>query len=204
MKLDGDIELPPAYLRELIARFAADPQLGLAGGVLDEPTADGGMRPHPDRPRPRPRRAQVLHARLLRGHRRRPGAPRLGHDRRDLRAHARLRHAAASPTSCRSITGRSAAPTARCAATRATASAPTSRTTRLLGLAAPLASHAAGRAGSRAPLLYGYAAAVLRRQPRIDDPELRRFVRRQLRLRVRREAGAAIAALLVSRRPRRA
>jgi glycosyltransferase involved in cell wall biosynthesis len=44
MKLDGDIELPPHYLRELTDRFAADARLGLAGGVLDEPTADGGMR----------------------------------------------------------------------------------------------------------------------------------------------------------------
>ncbi len=44
MKLDGDIELEPSYLRELMARFAADPQLGVAGGVLQEPTADGGMR----------------------------------------------------------------------------------------------------------------------------------------------------------------
>jgi glycosyltransferase involved in cell wall biosynthesis len=44
MKLDGDVELPPAYLRELMERFAADPSLGLAGGVLDEPAADGAMR----------------------------------------------------------------------------------------------------------------------------------------------------------------
>jgi glycosyltransferase involved in cell wall biosynthesis len=44
MKLDGDIEMPPGYLREMVARFDADPSLGLAGGVLDEPAADGGMR----------------------------------------------------------------------------------------------------------------------------------------------------------------
>lgn len=44
MKLDGDIELPPHYFRELMARFDADPQLGLAGCVLDEPTPEGGMR----------------------------------------------------------------------------------------------------------------------------------------------------------------
>jgi poly-beta-1,6-N-acetyl-D-glucosamine synthase len=45
MKLDGDIELPPHYFRTLIDRFAADPKLGLAGGVLEEPTAEGPMRP---------------------------------------------------------------------------------------------------------------------------------------------------------------
>ena len=44
MKLDGDIEMPPSYLREMVERFDADPSLGLAGGVLDEPVADGGMR----------------------------------------------------------------------------------------------------------------------------------------------------------------
>lgn len=44
MKLDGDIELPPNYLRVLMERFAQDPSLGLAGGVLVEPTADGGVR----------------------------------------------------------------------------------------------------------------------------------------------------------------
>jgi poly-beta-1,6-N-acetyl-D-glucosamine synthase len=44
MKLDGDIELPPHYLQELVARFSADPALGLTGGVLVEPTPDGGTR----------------------------------------------------------------------------------------------------------------------------------------------------------------
>jgi biofilm PGA synthesis N-glycosyltransferase PgaC len=45
MKLDGDIELPPTYLRMLMERFEADPALGLAGGVLVEPAADGRLRP---------------------------------------------------------------------------------------------------------------------------------------------------------------
>ena len=44
MKLDGDIELAPGYLRTLMQRFAADPSLGLAGGVLAEPTSDGRVR----------------------------------------------------------------------------------------------------------------------------------------------------------------
>ena len=44
MKLDGDIELAPDYLRRLMERFDADPALGLAGGVLVEPTLDGGLR----------------------------------------------------------------------------------------------------------------------------------------------------------------
>lgn len=44
MKLDGDIELQPNYLREIMARFDADPTLGLAGGVLNEPAPGGGLR----------------------------------------------------------------------------------------------------------------------------------------------------------------
>jgi poly-beta-1,6-N-acetyl-D-glucosamine synthase len=50
MKLDGDIELPPNYLRVLIERFADDPDLGLAGGVLVEPARGGTARriPIPD------------------------------------------------------------------------------------------------------------------------------------------------------------
>ncbi len=44
MKLDGDVELPPDYLRVLLERFARNPDLGLAGGVLVEPTRDGGLR----------------------------------------------------------------------------------------------------------------------------------------------------------------
>lgn len=41
MKLDGDIELPPDYFSTLMARFAADPTLGIAAGVLEERAADG-------------------------------------------------------------------------------------------------------------------------------------------------------------------
>ena len=44
MKLDGDVELPPNYLSVVLARFAADSRLGLAGGVLMEPAAAGGPR----------------------------------------------------------------------------------------------------------------------------------------------------------------
>jgi biofilm PGA synthesis N-glycosyltransferase PgaC len=45
MKLDGDVELRPSYLRELMERFDAEPALGLAGGVLVEPQPDGSMHP---------------------------------------------------------------------------------------------------------------------------------------------------------------
>lgn len=44
MKLDGDIELRPNYLREIMRKFEADPGLGLAGGMLEEPMENGGFR----------------------------------------------------------------------------------------------------------------------------------------------------------------
>lgn len=47
MKLDGDIELPPSYLRELMERFDREPALGLAGGVIEEPLPEGGRRSVP-------------------------------------------------------------------------------------------------------------------------------------------------------------
>ncbi|MHB1568833.1 MAG: glycosyltransferase family 2 protein [Solirubrobacteraceae bacterium] len=40
-KLDGDIELPARYFELLLGSFAADPQLGLAGGVLLERSPTG-------------------------------------------------------------------------------------------------------------------------------------------------------------------
>jgi biofilm PGA synthesis N-glycosyltransferase PgaC len=44
MKLDGDVEMPANYLRVLLERFAADPEMGLASGVLVEPHGRRGNR----------------------------------------------------------------------------------------------------------------------------------------------------------------
>lgn len=35
-KLDGDMELPPGYFERILAEFAADPRLGMAGGLRRE------------------------------------------------------------------------------------------------------------------------------------------------------------------------
>jgi glycosyltransferase involved in cell wall biosynthesis len=40
-KLDGDIELPPDYFARVLAEFARDPRLGIAGGALLEPAKRG-------------------------------------------------------------------------------------------------------------------------------------------------------------------
>ena len=46
-KLDGDVELPPEWFATLLARFAADERLGLAGGRLAEPERGGSWRQIP-------------------------------------------------------------------------------------------------------------------------------------------------------------
>jgi glycosyltransferase involved in cell wall biosynthesis len=43
-KLDGDVELPPEWFEELLAAFADDPSLGIAGGRLVEPTPEDEWR----------------------------------------------------------------------------------------------------------------------------------------------------------------
>jgi biofilm PGA synthesis N-glycosyltransferase PgaC len=40
-KLDGDVELPPHWFATLLAGFRADPDLGLVGGRLEEPSPRG-------------------------------------------------------------------------------------------------------------------------------------------------------------------
>ena len=43
-KLDGDIELPRRYFEVLLGRFASDPSLGLAGGMYADPDGRGGWK----------------------------------------------------------------------------------------------------------------------------------------------------------------
>jgi poly-beta-1,6-N-acetyl-D-glucosamine synthase len=43
-KLDGDVELPPDYFERMLERFAAEPELGIAGGTLIEPRPHGDWR----------------------------------------------------------------------------------------------------------------------------------------------------------------
>ena len=186
MKLDGDIELAPSYLRELMERFAADPSLGLAGGVLDEPLADGGFR------RLRIARNHVHGAlkcysrECFDRDRRRAGAPRLGHDRRDVRADARLRHRQLHrsrslhlrPIGSADGTVRGHARHGECA---------------YIAHQHGVVGDAAGDQGRQpAPVglsglafVYGYFRAAARRVERVPDREYQRFTHRELRRRMR-------------------
>jgi poly-beta-1,6-N-acetyl-D-glucosamine synthase len=42
VKLDGDVLLEPEYFERCLERFASNPQLGIGGGVFHNPTPDGG------------------------------------------------------------------------------------------------------------------------------------------------------------------
>jgi hypothetical protein len=49
VKLDGDLELSPVHLQEIVAEFDRDPALGVAGSYLSIPLPDGSLfrEPHP-------------------------------------------------------------------------------------------------------------------------------------------------------------
>jgi glycosyltransferase involved in cell wall biosynthesis len=190
MKLDGDIEMKPDYFRELMARFAADPRLGLAGGVLDEPTEDGGMR-RIRIPRVHVHGALKCYSRecfeAIGGM-----CERLGWDTID-ETYARMRGFTAwSFEDLVSIHHRplgSADGTVRGHARHGECAYIAHFTPSWVALRAV-------KVGTRRPyglsglaFFYGYVRAAARRVERVPDPEYRRFTHRELR---RRMAGALI------------
>lgn len=184
-KLDADVELPPTYLEDLLARFAAEPRLGIAGGVLLEPS-NGEWRPTKV-PANHVRGALKLYSRecfeAIGGIQERLGwdtidetyARMRGFETRSL-PELRARHH--RPVATRGGTLRGRARHGQCAyilrygswwvALRSLKVA-TLRPRGLSGLA----------------FLYGYARAALRREDRVEDEQYRRFVAGELRGRVR-------------------
>jgi hypothetical protein len=194
MKLDGDVELPPDYLRGLLERFAADPRLGLAGGVLVEPTREGALRPIAI---PRHHVHGALKCWTRACLQAIGGVPeRLGWDTID-ETYARMR--GFTTRSCCDLV---------CVHHRPLASADG----RLRGHArygecayivhyGPLwVSLRALKMARRRPVglsgaafLLGYARAAVRRVERVPDPAYRRFTRRELRGRMLRALPAVVA-----------
>ncbi len=187
MKLDGDIELAPDYLRALLQRFAADTRLGLAGGVLDEPLADGSVR-RIVIPRHHVHGAVKCYSRAcfdaIGG-----VQERLGWDTID-ETYARMRgfasvsfedlvsvHHRPWGTADGALRGRARLGT--CA--YITHYPPEWVTLRSLKLALSRPRGVYGLA-----YLYGYLRAVARRTERVPDPAYRRFTRRELRRRMAR------------------
>jgi hypothetical protein len=185
-KLDGDIELPPEYFECLLARFDADPQLGIAGGILLEPGKSGWRNlPVPDY---HVRGALKLYTRAcfaaIGG-----VEERLGWDTID-ETYARMRgfvtrsfpelvalHHRPIGTADGALRGR--ARHGECAYILHYGLLWV-----LLRSLKVARSWPAGLSGGA--FVYGYLRAALRAQPRVDDDEFRRFVRRELRGRMLR------------------
>lgn len=191
MKLDGDIELPPHYLSTLIERFESDPDLGIAGGVLEEPQPDGGMRLIKI-PRSHVHGALKLYTRgcfeAIGG-----VQERLGWDTID-ETYARMKGFCSysftdlvsvhhRPLSSADGVLRGRARVGECA--YIAHYTPLWVTLRAVRLAATPPRGLSGVA-----YLYGYVRAAARRTERVPDADYRRFTRRELR---RRMTGALIA-----------
>jgi poly-beta-1,6-N-acetyl-D-glucosamine synthase len=187
-KLDGDIELPPRYFELLLGEFAHDPKLGLAGGVLQERDGDGwsssptgsdyhirgGLKCYS---------CECLEA---------IGGIQecLGWDAID-ELYARMRgyktrtfpelvarHYRQTGSADGALRGR-----ARHGLCAYILHYPLPWVT----LRAFKVARERPRAISGVAFLYGYVRAALTRAPQVDDPEFRRFVRRELRQRARGE-----------------
>jgi len=191
MKLDGDIELPPHYLRVLLERFADDPDLGLAGGVLIEPRPGG--EPHriaiPDR--------YHVHGALKCYSRACFGAiggvqERLGWDTID-ETYARMRgfqtRSFADLVSVHHRPLASADGALRGHARHGECAYIAHYDPLWVMLRSLKVAHRAPRGLSGAAFLYGYARAAVRRVEQVPDLEYRRFARRELR---RRMLGGAL------------
>jgi poly-beta-1,6-N-acetyl-D-glucosamine synthase len=185
MKLDGDIELRPTYFRELKERFDADPTLGLAGGVLDEPTVEGDFR-RIQIPRVHVHGALKLYTRAcfaaIGG-----VQERLGWDTID-ETYARMRGFTVwSFTDLVSVHHRplgSADGTIRGHARHGECAYIAHFTLWWVGLRAVKVGFRKPRGVSGVAFFYGYLRAAARRVERVPDPEYRRFTHRDLRRRL--------------------
>jgi glycosyltransferase involved in cell wall biosynthesis len=185
MKLDGDIELPPNYLRVLLERFAANAALGIGGGVLVEPTPSGGRRaiPIPD---------HHVHGALKCWSRECFAAiggvqERLGWDTID-QTYARMRgfetHRFTDLVSLHHRPLASADGALRGHARHGECAYITHYDPLWVALRSFKVAARSPRGLSGAAFLYGYARSAVRRIERVPDPEYRRFTKRELRRRM--------------------
>jgi poly-beta-1,6-N-acetyl-D-glucosamine synthase len=185
-KLDGDIELTPDWYETLLGRFAADPALGIACGQLAE-VVGGASRTIPI-PEHHVHGALKLYAReclvQIGG-----VQARLGWDTID-EAYARMRgwktRSFGDPTAIhhRPLASRDGVLRGR---------ARHGACAYIAHQSLPWVAARAVKVGSTRPVgvggaafLYGYVHAAASGTARVDDPALRRFVRGELRARVRR------------------
>jgi glycosyltransferase involved in cell wall biosynthesis len=180
-KLDADVELPPEYFERLLAHFDADPELGIAGGVLLERTGrDWEPTKIPDY---HVRGALKLYSRAcfeaIGG-----VEERLGWDTID-ETYARMR--GYSTRSVQEITARHHRPVAtRGGALRGRARH--GQCAYILRYGAWWVILRSFKVGMSRPygltgiaFLYGYFEALLKAQPKVEDERFKRFVRGELR-----------------------
>jgi poly-beta-1,6-N-acetyl-D-glucosamine synthase len=183
-KLDADIELPPDYFEHLLERFAEEPELGIAGGTLLEPS--GGSWQPTKVPAYHVRGALKLYSRecfeAIGGI-----EERLGWDTID-ETYARMRgYATRSLPELASYHHRPVA--TRGGALRGRARHGQCAYILRYGLLWALAR--SFKVATQKPyvlsgfaFLYGYLRSVVRSEQKIDDDGFKRFVRRELRGRV--------------------
>ncbi|HTV21935.1 MAG TPA: glycosyltransferase family A protein [Polyangiaceae bacterium] len=187
-KLDGDVELPPDYFEVLLGEFAQDPMLGLAGGVLQERDGDSWSKPPAGndyhirgglkcysreclesiggiQERLAWDAIDEIYARM-RGYRTHTISWLIARHHRPTASADGLLRGRARHGHCGHIVGLT----------------PTWVLARSFKVA-----RERPRGLSGAAFLYGYAKATITRAPRVEDPEFRRFVRRELRHRTRGE-----------------
>jgi GT2 family glycosyltransferase len=193
-KLDGDVELPPRYFELLLGEFANDAALGLAGGVMQERDGEGWSEAHA---------ANDYHVRgglkcysrecleAIGGIQERLAwdaideiyARMRGYKTRTMLRLIALHH---RPTASADGLLRGRARHGQCAyIVRFTLPWVTLRAFKV--------ARERPRALSGFAFLYGYLRSALLRVPRIDDPEFRRFVRRELRDRARGELAQRVS-----------
>jgi poly-beta-1,6-N-acetyl-D-glucosamine synthase len=183
-KLDGDVELPPDWYETMLARFVADPALGIACGQLEE-TIDGVTRtiPIPHHHVHGALKLYALDCFLEIG-----GLQQLVAwdtiDEAYARMHGWVTRSFPDPVA---IHHRPCA--SRGGLLRGRARHGTSAYVAHQSL--PWVAARSVKVGRKRPVgiggaafLYGYLRAAARRTERVEDPELRRFVRRELRTRV--------------------
>lgn len=205
-KLDGDTELPRRYFERLLAAFARDPLLGLAGGVYADPAGDGASKGW-----------RVVHIPVEHHV---PGSlkcwslacfeaiggvqERLAWDTID-ETYARMHGFRTCALPCLVALHHrprgSADGTLRGRARHGECAYIAHFTLLWVALRALKVARSRPLGLSGIAFLFGYLRAAARRTERVEDPVFRRFVRRELRMRMRSAIGSIPPALPSAFRP---
>lgn len=194
-KLDGDTELPPYYFERLLGEFERDPELGLAGGLYADPDPHGDgwkvVKMPSSHHVPGTLKCYSLDCFQAIG----GVQERLGWDTID-ETYARMRgyrtRAFSDLITHHHRPWGSADGTLRGRARHGQCAYIVHFTLPWVTLRAFKVARTRPRGLSGLAFLYGYLRSAVRRVPRVDDREFSRFVRRELRERMRDELAARV------------